>query len=172
MTKLARLLFGLSLLVSSLYPLVATAQADKPVSIVVFARDPSAPAKGKLLEQVARERGLTLEWVFTDRAQPAELAQKFAGADLIMFDWVMDFLLPQIFAQVQEPMKAYPGKVWGGAMWRRPDISKGLTPEQGQRILDYYANGGTENFRNLMDYIKVAVMGRTRHSTTPMRRAR
>jgi cobaltochelatase CobN len=160
MTKLARLLFGLSLLVSSLYPLAATAQADKPVSIVVFARDPSPTAKGKLLEQIARERGLSLEWVYTDRTQPAELAQKFASADLIMFDWVMDFLLPQIFAQVQEPMKAYQGKVWGGAMWRRPDISKGLSPEQGQRILDYYANGGTENFRNLMDYIKVAVMGR------------
>ena len=115
MTRLARILFCIVALVSSLYPLVATAQADKPVSIVVFARDPSPSAKGKLLEQVARERGLSLEWVYTDRTQPAELAQRFAGADLIMFDWVMDFLLPQIFAQVQEPMKAYQGKVWGGA---------------------------------------------------------
>jgi cobalamin biosynthesis Mg chelatase CobN len=69
-----------------------------------------------------------------------------------MFDWVMEALLPQIFAQVQEPMKNFQGKVWGGAMWQRPDISKGLTPEQGQRLMAYYANGGTENFRNMMDY--------------------
>ncbi|NEW86982.1 MULTISPECIES: cobaltochelatase subunit CobN [Rhodopseudomonas] len=166
MTSIVRSLLVLIAL-AGLFGTPAQAEPERPVSIVVFARDPSSPAKGKLLEQIAQERGLALQWVFTDRARPAELAAKLAGADLVMFDWVMEFLLPQMFAQLGEPLKQFSGKVWGGAMWRRPDVAKGVTAEQGQRIHDYWVNGGVENLRHLMDYIKVDVMGRSGVSPPP-----
>lgn len=163
---MSRIVSRLSALVFTLLALAfgsfapTRAEGEKPVSIVIFAIDPSTPAKGKLLESIARERDVQLEWVFLDRLSPPEIAAKLAGRDLVMLDWVFEQMFMGVVGRAQEPLKAYSGKVWGGVQWRRPDLTKGLTPEQGQRIFDYYANGGTENFRNLMDYLKVEVMGR------------
>lgn len=162
-TRFNRLLLALAVAFASLLALLpapAWAQAEKPVSVVVFAIDPSTPAKGKLLEKIARERGVALDWVFIDKATPADVAKAAEGRDIVLLDWAFEAMFMGVVGRVQEPLKAFGGKVWGGVMWRRPDLSKGLNPEQGQRIFDHYANGGIENYRHLMDYLKVGVMGR------------
>lgn len=157
---LCRLIFAVLVMFVAPFLACASAQEAKPVSVAVFAMDPATPAKGKLLEKIARERGVQLDWVFVDRASPAEIAKAVEGRDIVLLDWAFEAMFMGVVGRVQEPLKGFGGKVWGGIQWRRPDLSKGIAPEQGQRIFEYYANGGTENYRHLMDYLKVVVMGR------------
>lgn len=160
--RLAQALLVGVLLAHGLFSALAPSQAraQEMPSIVVFARDPSSPAKGAMLERIARERGLALEWVFLDRASPEDIAKKIAGRDLVMFDWVMDYLLPQMFAQVGPQLRSSQAKVWGGKFWQRPDITRGFTPDQARQVLGYWEAGGVDNWRHLMDYLRVAVLGR------------
>lgn len=139
-------------------------QSTARPSVVVFAHDPASPAKGVLLERIAKEQGVDLEFVFVDALTPDAVTAKLAGRDVVLLDWAFAEMFPRVLGKVQEPLKSFGGKVWGGIMWQRPDLTKGLDRTQGDRIFRYWSNGGTENFRNVMAYLKTDVLG---HPGTP-----
>ena len=145
---------------ASLVPAAARAQAEAKPSVVVLARDPASPAKGKLLEKIGAEKGLDLEWVFVDTLDPAAIQQRVKGKDLVLLDWVFEAMFMPLVAKVQPSLKDTGGKVWGGLMWRRPDLTRGLSPAQAERLFAYWSNGGVENYRSLADYIRTDIMGR------------
>ena len=140
-------------------PFVAKAVAGKP-SVVVFARDPSSPAKGKVMEKLARERGVDLDYVFVDLLDEDALRKKLAGRDLVMFDWVMESTFPVLLGKIEPLLADFDGRVWGGPMWKRPDLTRGLTPEQCERIMAYIRNGGAQNEGYLADYIRSDIFGK------------
>lgn len=140
-------------------PFVAKPIAGKP-SVVIFAREPSSPAKGKLIEKLAHERGVEAEYVFVDLLDEDAIRKKLAGRDLVMFDWVMESTFPILLGKVEPLLADFDGRVWGGPMWKRPDLTRGLTPEQCERILAYMRNGGAQNEGYLADYIRTDIFAK------------
>ncbi|KAF2991217.1 cobaltochelatase subunit CobN [Methylocystis sp. MJC1] len=140
-------------------PFVAKPIAGKP-SVVIFAREPSSPAKGKLIEKLAHERGVDAEYVFVDLLDEDAIRKKLAGRDLAMFDWVMESTFPILLGKVEPLLGDFDGRVWGGPMWKRPDLTRGLTPEQCERIMAYMRNGGAQNEGYLADYIRTDIFGK------------
>lgn len=140
-------------------PFVAKPVAGKP-SVVIFARDPSSPAKGKLMEKLARERGVELDYVFVDLMDEDAIRKKLAGRHLVMFDWVMESTFPILLGKIEPLLADFDGRVWGGATWKRPDLTRGLSPEQCERIMAYMRNGGAQNEGYLADYIRTDIFGK------------
>lgn len=139
-------------------PRLAAQDAQRP-SVVVFAGFPANPGKGKLLQAIARERGVTLDYVIVDRLSGDDIAAQLSGRDLVLFDWAMEPAFPPLLARVQEPLKSFAGKVWGGLMWRRPDLTRGMAPDQAERVFAYWTNGGDANYRALVDFIRTDLFG-------------
>lgn len=136
------------------------ASAPAPLSIAVLAPFPSNPGKGRLMEALARERGMTLDYVMVDKLDDAAIAAVLRGRDLVLLDWVMETTFVPMVARLKAPLAAFPGKVWGGMMWRRPDLTRGLSPQAAERIHAYWTNGGDANVRALLDYVRVDLFGR------------
>lgn len=138
----------------------AAGPANARPSIVVLARDPSSPAKGKMLAEIGRERGVDYDFVLVDTMPSEAIAAKLAGHDLVLFDWAYDAGFQALLAKTRDALASFDGRIWGGPMWKRPDVTKGLSPEQAGRLFDYYHNGGVENFRRMTDYIVTDIFGR------------
>ncbi|MDC7784700.1 cobaltochelatase subunit CobN [Rhodoplanes sp. TEM] len=165
--RLGRLLLALAVAVTAGLQFARPAAAQDravlsaaPLSIVVLAPFPSNPGKGRLMEALARERGLTLDYVMVDKLDDAAVAEALRGRDLVLLDWVMETTFVPMVARLKAPLAAFPGKVWGGLMWRRPDLTRGLSAEAAARIHAYWTNGGEANVRALLDYVRVDLFGR------------
>ena len=140
-------------------PFVAKPVQGRP-SVVIFAREPSSPAKGKLMEKLAREHGVDLDYVFVDLLDESAIRKKLEGRDLVMFDWVMESTFQILLGKIEPLLANFDGRVWGGAMWKRPDLTRGLTPEQCERVMAYMRNGGAKNETYLADYIRSDIFGK------------
>jgi cobaltochelatase CobN len=164
-----------SLLLAMLFlPAAAPVLAQEaPPSVVVFARDPTPAAKGRLVEQLARERGLKLEYVFVDEMGEDAIKAKLAGRDLVLFDWPMDAPLTaraafnRLIKAVEPTLAGFEGKIWGGLDWRRTELTKDLEPEACERIEAYLQEGGAKNEAALVDYLRTDVLGRPGASGAP-----
>ncbi|MBL8671285.1 MAG: cobaltochelatase subunit CobN [Alphaproteobacteria bacterium] len=141
-------------------PAESRAQDARTPSVVVLAVDPASPAKGKLLERIAAERGVALEWVFVDGMPPEAIAARLKGRDVVLLDWVFEQMFGRLVGIAQPALRSFEGKVWGGLMWRRPDLTRGLTPAQAARLFEYWDNGGIENYRRLADFLRTDILGR------------
>lgn len=161
LVRARNLVAGLGFLLAALASHQGIAQSAAPVTITVLAVDPANPAKGRLLESIAREKGVLLEWVFVDSMSPDQVSARIKGRDIVILDWVFEQMFMKLLGIVQAPLRNYDGKVWGGVMWKRPDLTKGLTAEQGGRIFDYWENGGIENYRRFMDYVRTDLFARS-----------
>lgn len=143
----------------------------KPVNgrpaVVVLARDPSGPAKANLVNKIARAHGVDLEFVFVDTLPPQAVAAKLKGQDLLLFDWAYEAGFQQLLARTKDAVSGFEGKVWGGLYYAKSDANKGLTPEQAQRLYDYWTNGGVENYARLADYIAVDLFAKPGKKAQP-----
>ncbi len=134
-------------------------------SVVVFAHETQSPAKGKLIENLARERGVDLDYVIVENLTEDALRNDLAGRDLVLMDWPMDApatsqgTFSRLLKAVSPALSGFEGKVWGGLEWERADLTRGLTPEQCQRLMVYLRQGGARNEASLADYIRTDIFG-------------
>ena len=134
-------------------------------SVVVFAHETQSPAKGKLIENLARERGVDLDYVIVENLTEDALRNDLAGRDLVLMDWPMDApatsqgTFSRLLKAVSPALSGFEGKVWGGLEWEHADLTRGLTPEQCQRLMVYLRQGGARNEASLADYIRTDIFG-------------
>ncbi len=162
----SQLLAALAISLAALIAPVCAEDVEKGhPSVVVFARDPVSPAKGRLIETLAREHGVDLDYVFVDELGEEAIKQKLPRRDLVLFDWPMDAPLTaraafnRLIKAVEPTLAGFSGKIWGGLDWRRPDLTKGLSPEQCARIEAYLREGGAQNEAALIDYLRADIFG-------------
>lgn len=146
-----------------LAPLV---QAKQP-SILWLANLPSEPAKGRLLQSIARENGIDLKVQFIMGQEKDSIAAEMNRHDLIMFDYVYPGQYAQMLNQYRGTIMRLNKKVFPGLWYNQPALAKGLTPSQSKTIFDYYDNGGQENFRRLFAYLNQALFKTTEKKPLP-----
>ena len=98
-------------------------------SVVVFAHETQSPAKGKLIENLARERGVDLDYVIVENLTEDALRNDLAGRDLVLMDWPMDApatsqgTFSRLLKAVSPALSGFEGKVWGGLEWEHADLT-------------------------------------------------
>ncbi len=140
-----------------IFTTTAIAQNTKQPSILWLANAPSEPAKARLLQEIAREHHINLKPMFIMGQDKDSIVQEMQKHDMVMFDYVyMGQFIPMI-NQYRGAIMRHEGTVFPGLWYNQPPLAKGLSPQQSQRIFDYYNNGGQENFHRLFDYLNQTI---------------
>lgn len=129
----------LVLLLCSLLALPAAAE-----KLLIVAASPVPPGKFKVLTELARQHGITVEAHFAERLTAEQAATLLRGRDFIVFDASRQSL--------QDTIRGKLGKSLEGLatphLWMRDDGPAGTALPQGldARLHTYYSNGGRSNF--------------------------
>ena len=140
----------------------APAYTPRPIlgerpSILILSRDPGDPGKAVLLRRLAREGGVDLDFEFVDQRDAAWIADQAARRDIVLLDSVMPAAFMRLAPQAREALADYRGRVAMG-LSSQAGTAAGLPPAQAEAIARYYENGGEENFRRLLAYLRTEVM--------------
>jgi cobaltochelatase CobN len=130
---------------------------DRP-SVLIISRDPGDPGKAALLRKLAREADIDLTFEFVDQRDTAWIAGQAEQKDIVLLDRVMPGAFAQLLSQAREALANYRGRVATG-LTDQTSATAGLSPVHAETIARYYENGGEENFRRLLAYLRAEVMG-------------
>lgn len=118
----------------------------------------SNKAKLTLLKSMGAERGLQIERkAQRDLGDLSQAAATFAAYDLVVMEAVSVRQSKKAFAQYSPVVATAEGRFLAINWLDNTQLRKGLSPEQAQRLHDYYDNGGTENLSRMLDYLKFKV---------------
>jgi len=127
-------------------------------SILIISRDPGDPGKAVVLRRLARDAGVDLDFEFVDQRDAAWIAGQAGRSDIVLLDSVMPAAFARLAPQAREALVDYRGRVAMGLM-SQAGAAAGLPSVQAETIARYYENGGEENFRRLLAYLRAEIMG-------------
>lgn len=138
---------------------VSTAVAADKVAILSTAF--VLERKFVLMEQAARQYGIELDWVQVDRADAARVARALDGARLLIVDAPRQEDQGRVEAAAGDAMRrsglrGVSINVMSPPVRLRP---LGLSPDQAQRVFDYYTLGMPVNRDRLFAYLATLIRG-------------
>ncbi|QBF83715.1 cobaltochelatase subunit CobN [Shewanella maritima] len=151
--------FALLVLLASQLALVVPAQAsgnptasDKPKVLLMMSSHASKP-KGDLLTKVAQGQPFELEVYSLKNKSDEEVEAAWAKADLVMLDGINPALSKYMFAKY-EPIadKHRVASISLGDLANKT-MNQGVDAKISAQVATYYKNGGSLNYRNMMDYL-------------------
>ena len=154
--QMTKWLVARALLLVSILVISSVAFAAQP-TVLWVANSPSEPAKARLLKEIAQQHGITLKPLFIMAHDKESVAQEMQKHDMLIFDYVYMGQFVQMMNQYRGPIMAHKGSVFPGLWHQQASLTGDLSPQQAQKIFDYYNNGGQENFNRLFDYLNQAV---------------
>lgn len=156
----ARAFFVLALTLFNLLAglLFSSAALAKDASVLFITTSPVAPAKFRLLAEIAQPQGIEVEVRYVEKL-PREIdAQLFAGYQLVVFDAPRDHLRDMVRGRLAAVL---PGlrvpSLWihdTQPSWR------GLPDALAQRLHSYYLNGSRRNFEGFFATLAAHFAGR------------
>ncbi|MDD2664692.1 MAG: cobaltochelatase subunit CobN [Dechloromonas sp.] len=148
-----------------LIALFCLCQAALAENILIIAASPVPPGKFKVLSEIGRQFGVTVDARFAEQLPPGEASQLLGQRDFIIFDAARN--------SMQGVVKGKLGKALDNLatphLWMKDEgpAGTGLPDELATKLHAYYTNGGRANYEGFFATLAAHLRGRPLPATAP-----
>jgi len=122
--------------------------------LLVLGDNHMSVAKMEMLQDYAEAKALKLDYKRFKDLKSKQASIAFGQYDLVIFDVLNARLAAMMLGQYKTAMQANPQvKFDSPRILKHNDFRQGIDSEQATNLTGYYANGGRENFQQMMAYI-------------------